>query len=113
MSVIELSDETAVTKALQSTTKPVVLTFVGNLTKADGTPSSSGKMKAAVEQLADDDVVGAGTLVLVKTFDAGGQVEKVFDVQSGPTTLLLEVEQVVGFYTADWLKTKVIDTFKL
>ncbi len=71
MSEIELSDESKVIDVLKTMPKPVVLAFLGNLTKSDGTPSASGKMKAVMEALAGDGALN-GAEFLIKRFDASG-----------------------------------------
>ena len=112
MSAIELSGEASVIDVLQKTSKPIVLVFLGNLAKADGTPSASGKMKAVMEALAEDSGV-SGAQLLIKNFDAKGTVEKLYDVQSGPTTLLLQTKTIVGHYPQDWMKQTIKDAFHL
>lgn len=112
MSEIELSDESKVIDVLKTMPKPVVLAFLGNLTKSDGTPSASGKMKAVMEALAGDGALN-GAEFLIKRFDASGAVEKLYDVQSGPTTLLLQTKTIVGHYTQDWMAQTIKDEFHL
>ena len=112
MSAIEPSDEASVIDVLQKSSKPLVLMFLGNLTKTDGTPSASGKMKAVVQALADDSAVG-GAQLLIKNFDAQGTVEQLYDVQSAPTTLLLQTKTIVGYYAQDWMEQAIKNAFHL
>ena len=112
MSAIELSEESSVIGVLKKMSKPVVLVFLGNQTKADGTLSASGKMKVVIEALAEDPAMN-GAQLLIKNFDAEGTVEKFYDVQSGPTTLLIQTKTIVGHYTQDWMKQTIKDEFHL
>ncbi|WP_460131823.1 hypothetical protein [Pseudomonas sp. S1_E04] len=112
MSEIKLSDESKVIDVLKDPKKPVVLAFLGNLTTSNGMESASGKMKTVMEALAGDGALN-GAEFLIKHFDADGVIEKLYDVQSGPTTLLLQTKTIVGHHTQGWMTQAIKDEFHL
>jgi thioredoxin-like negative regulator of GroEL len=103
MSVITIDDETFTVEVHQSKI-PVVLAFISD-------NKASGRMKDVLDKLAQD--LGGKVKVAQKKFEATGLLEKNYDVQSAPTTLLIQTETVVGQYSFEWFKNKIESSLNL
>ncbi|WP_434608094.1 hypothetical protein [Pseudomonas sp. R1-7] len=104
MSVITVNKDTF-TKDVALSNIPVFLAFTNQ--------SKAGlAMEAVLDELASDAELVGKIKVARKEFIAGEALEKLLDVQSAPTTLIIQMETVVGRYPSGWFKDKIKNSLR-